>query len=109
MMRDATGDIQENFNVEVDGSSINIYICIGIPTFAVAIDFTFGGKSYTFKITKWSGRGMANFLNLFHKDHRDGCFGSVDEDGSYSGGRDEKAGCVVKGTYCHICIICVNT
>jgi hypothetical protein len=109
-MRNANGDIQANFNVTVAGSSINVDICIFLPTFAVTMDFTSCGTPYTFKITKWSGRGMANFLNLFHEDYRDESnFGSVGENGSYSGGREEKARCVTNGKYCYICIVCINT
>lgn len=46
------------------GRSIVFYYTIS-STYAVRADFSLGGRTYTFNMSRWSGRGLSKFLTLF--------------------------------------------
>jgi hypothetical protein len=66
--------------VTLAGTAITAHVVIQ-HTYAASIDFVVFGKPYGFVIKKWSSRGMANFIRLFHSVPRDpAVFGEANYD-----------------------------
>jgi hypothetical protein len=85
-----------------------VFISLNDATYASQIDFTYMRRSYHFYVTKWSGRGLQNFLvHFFNAAPRDPkVFGVMDEFGEYKSGADLKRNCVAEG--CRDIIRCLE-
>jgi hypothetical protein len=67
-------------DVTMSGTSVVAHIVIN-QAYAATIDFVFFGKPYHFTVTKWSSRGLATFIRLFHATARDpAVYGVADYD-----------------------------
>ncbi len=70
--------------VNLRGASIPVDVRISNSCATIA-DFSFRGQPYTFVITKWSKRGIATLITMFHDTgtHRpQEKFGSIDDEGA---------------------------
>ena len=71
----------ETRTMNVAGVPVAVTIEI-LNSFGTDISFVLHGKSYTFPITKWAGKGMGNFLLLFYgdrdRDRDEAKFGKVE-------------------------------
>jgi len=58
---------QEDIVVALGGLDTTAAITIDRRSFAATISFSYGRRSYSFGISKWSGTGLYKFIKLFHE------------------------------------------
>lgn len=82
--------------VVITGHHTPVTIVIDRQTYEADINFLYATVQYTFRVVKWSGRGMWTFLNLFHEheDRDPNMFGSID--GVLTG--SQKMSCVLRAS-----------
>ena len=82
--------------VVITGCNTPVTIAIDRQTHEADINFLYATAQYTFRVIKWSRRGMWVFLNLFHEhaDRDPAVFGTID--GVLTG--SQKMSCVLRAS-----------